>query len=188
MSCPHDGEKRSGTQRNVARLALLVAAAVGASAIHPGSALATPAIGYKSAVVAVGSFGDIDVFNYANPPDLGKNDGNNLRRLREKTNGQSNLYVQRNVWQPKGSTGWHSHPGSSLIIVTLGTVTDYEGDDPNCTPHVYTKGMGFVDHGGDHAHIIRNESDTEAQTIAIQFIPTGANRRIDVPDPGHCHF
>lgn len=168
-------------QRNLARLALL-GAAVGASAIPPGSALATPARGYKSAVVAVGRFGDIDALNYADPPN--PENGPSRRR----TKGQSDLYVQRNVWQPHGSTGWHSHPGSSLIIVTLGTVTDYEGDDPNCTPHVYTKGMGFVDKGGDHAHIIRNESDSEAQTIAVQFMPIGANRRIDVPDPGNCHF
>jgi quercetin dioxygenase-like cupin family protein len=96
--------------------------------------------------------------------------------------------VQRNTWQPRGSTGWHSHPGRSLIIVTLGTVTDYEGDDPKCTPHVYSKGMGFIDQGGVHAHIVRNESDTEAETIAVQFIPAGAIRRIDMPNPGNCRF
>ena len=52
------------------------------------------------------------------------------------------MYVQSNVWQPGGSTGWHTHPGHSLIIVTAGTVTAYEGDDPDCTPHVYTAGDG----------------------------------------------
>ncbi len=73
-------------------------------------------------------------------------------------------------------------------MVTKGTVTDYEGDDPHCTPHIYTKGMGFVDFGGSHAHIIRNESDTEAETVAVQFIPAGAQRRIDMPAPTNCRF
>jgi hypothetical protein len=48
--------------------------------------------------------------------------------------------------------------------------------------------MTFVDHGGDHAHIVRNEGNFLAQSIAVQLIPAGATRRIDVADPGHCHF
>jgi hypothetical protein len=48
--------------------------------------------------------------------------------------------------------------------------------------------MGFVDPGGDHVHILRNEGQVEAKTIAVQFIPADAVRRIDVVDPGNCHF
>jgi hypothetical protein len=113
----------------------------------------------------------------------------------QKTKGSSDVYVQSNVWQPKnvaqpngGSTGWHTHPGQSLIIVTAGTVTAYEGNDPTCTPTVYTQGMGFVDPGGDHVHLLRNEGTVVASTIQIQLIPAGAARRIDAPDPGNCHF
>jgi quercetin dioxygenase-like cupin family protein len=98
------------------------------------------------------------------------------------------LYVQSNVWKPGGSTGWHTHPGHSLIVVTAGTVTNYERLDPDCKPHVYTQGMGFVDPGGDHVHILRNEGATEARTIAVQLIPAAAVRRIDAEDPGNCHF
>ena len=60
----------------------------------------------------------------------------------QKTKGSSDLYLQSNLWKPGGSTGWHSHPGHSLIIVTAGTVTAYEGDDPDRKPTVYTTGMG----------------------------------------------
>src|SRR5215211_6166590 len=38
----------------------------------------------------------------------------------QKTKGPSDLYVQNNVWAPGGTTGWHTHPGHSLIIVTAG--------------------------------------------------------------------
>ena len=78
-----------------------------------------------------------------------RHDDDKLWLSMQKTKGSSDLYVQSNVWQPGGSTGWHTHPGHSLIIVTEGTVTAYEGDDPECKPHVYTEGMGFVDPGGD---------------------------------------
>jgi quercetin dioxygenase-like cupin family protein len=96
--------------------------------------------------------------------------------------------VQNNVWQPGGSTGWHTHPGHSLITVTAGTVTAYEGDDPSCTPHVYTVGMGLVDPGGDHVHVLRNEGSEEARTIAVQLIPAGAARRIDAAANPACLF
>jgi hypothetical protein len=75
-----------------------------------------------------------------------------------------------------------------MIIVTAGKITAYEGNDPNCTPTAYTKGMGFVDPGGDHVHLIRNEGSDPASTVAFQLIPAGAVRRIDVADPGNCPF
>ena len=68
-------------------------------------------------------------------------------------------------------------------------MTAYEGDDPDCKPHSYTAGMGFVDPGNGHVHIVRNESTTDvAQAVAVQLIPAGQPRRIDAPDPGNCHF
>jgi quercetin dioxygenase-like cupin family protein len=161
---------------------------------------ATPAIGFSGSTMATARFGEIDVFNHAILPELDQDARHRHKRKNiwlswQKTKGDSDLYVQSNVWEPGGSTGWHSHPGHSLIIVTAGTVTAYEGDDQKCKPHVYTQGTGFVDPGGDHVHILRNEGTVEARTIALQLIPAHpdgsssvADRRIDVPDPGFCSF
>jgi hypothetical protein len=151
---------------------------------------ATTAVGFAGTTLAVGRFGDIDVMNRLTAADSAgpRGDDDTLWLSRQKTKGLSDLYVQSNVWAPGGSTGWHTHPGHSLIIVTAGTVTVYEGNDPACTPHVYTQGMGFVDSGGDHVHLIRNEGGVEARTMAVQLIPAAAARRIDAPDPGNCSF
>jgi uncharacterized cupin superfamily protein len=174
-------------RRRLTCLALFSAIIAAASLRHPGRAFATTAEGYKTTLLAVGRFGEIDVFS-SFPPGL-KTEGNEqLWQSLQKTKGLSDVYVQSNFWAPGGSTGWHSHPGDSLIIVTAGAVTDYEGHDPDCKPHVYKTGMGFVDPGGDHVHILRNEGAVEAQTIAVQLIPADASRRIDVADPGNCHF
>jgi quercetin dioxygenase-like cupin family protein len=154
---------------------------------YPGSALATSPERYKSTPIAKGRFGEIDVSSFF-PPGLQPDRNEQLWRSLQQKKGLSDVYVQDNVWAPGGSTGWHSHPGHSLIIVTAGTVTDYEGHDPDCKPHVYKTGMGFVDPGGDHVHLIRNEGDVEAKTIAVQFIMADAVRRIDLADPGNCHF
>lgn len=144
---------------------------------------ATASSGFSSTTLYSGTFADINVFNKFIPRGQGP-----VWLSLQKTTAPSDLYVQQNTWQAGGTTGWHSHPGHSLIMVTEGTVTAYEGDDPNCTPHVYSQGMTFVDAGGSHVHIIRNETDAEAQTAVVQLIPAGAARRIDAPDPGNCHF
>lgn len=119
---------------------------------------ATPANGFTATTLAKGTLGSFEVFNHFVPPIVSEESEEDDKKIWlswQKTKGESDLYVQSNVWASGGSTGWHSHPGLSLIIVTAGTLTAYEGDDPTCTPHVYTAGMGFVDPGGSHVHIIR---------------------------------
>jgi quercetin dioxygenase-like cupin family protein len=165
------------------------------TALYAVHVLATPASAFVGTTLALGRFGEIDVFNHfilPNVPQAGHEEHerhkNNIWLSSQKTKGLSDVYVQNNVWQPGGSTGWHTHPGHSLIIVTAGTITAYEGDDLECKPTVYTQGMGFVDPGGGHVHNIGNEGDVVAQTIAVQLIPADQGRRIDVADPGNCHF
>ena len=172
---------------------LLSAAILGTVLCQAGRVSATPAnSGFTSTPLtpAPGRFGPIDVFNHFSPSNAtGREHGHNTWLSFQKTKGDSDLYVQSNVWQPGGSTGWHTHLGHSLIIVTAGTITAYEGDDPDCKPHSYTAGMGFVDPGDGHVHIVRNESATDvAQAVAVQLIPSGQPRRVDVADPGNCHF
>jgi hypothetical protein len=147
---------------------------------YAGTLLATPASGFTGTTVAVARFDEIDVKNHALPASIWQS--------RQKTQGESDVYIQSNVWVPGGTSGWHTHPGHSLILVTAGTVTAYEGDDPTCTPHVYTPGQGFVDPGGDHVHVLRNEGAVEARTMTVQLIPAMAMRRIDVAAPGNCPF
>jgi hypothetical protein len=162
------------------RVAVLVLAAVGGAAAYAVTVLATPGSGFLASTLAVGRFGDVHVENHSRSKDPWEA---NL-----ETQGDSDVYVQSNVWIPGGTTGWHTHPGYSLILVTAGAVTAYDGDDPTCTPQVYTEGMGFVDPGGAHVHVLRNEGTVEARTVAVQMIPAGATRRVDAANPGHCPF
>jgi quercetin dioxygenase-like cupin family protein len=169
-------------RRKLTWVFLIGAAAAGITA-YAGNVFATPASGFVGTTIAVGRFDDIDVFNQSFPawyprPWISI----------QKTKGPSDLYIQSNVWAVGGSTGWHTHPGHSLIIVTAGAVTDYEGDDPLCTPHVYTAGMTFVDPGGDHVHLVRNEGAIQATGFAVQLIPAAAARRIDALGNPSCGF
>jgi len=95
-----------------------------------------------------------------------------------KTHGQSDVYVVDNKLPPGATTGWHSHPGPSLILVVAGTW----GRRPRVDP----AGAGFIDPGGGDVHMLRNETDAPAETIAVQLLPKDAGRRIDAPAPGNC--
>jgi hypothetical protein len=152
---------------------------------YAGNVWATSSNGSVATTLAKGTLGAFDVFNHSILPNSTGEDEKVWLSM-QKTRGSSDLDVQSNVWQMGGSTGWDSHPGHSLIIVTQGSVTDYESDDPECKPHVYTQGMSFADSGGSHVHIIRNEGTVEARTIAVQLIPAGAMRRIEAATPANC--
>jgi hypothetical protein len=170
------------------RALLLVALALVASVLTVMPALATPPVGVTTEFI-VGSatggatFAEMNLFAKAG----------DYWRLRINTKGESDLYVVRNTFAAGGHTGWHTHPGPSLITVTVGTITAYEGDDPTCTPEIHIAGTPsatFIDQGGDQGvHILRNESGATAVTVAVQLVPAGAPRRIDVtPAPGNCPF
>jgi quercetin dioxygenase-like cupin family protein len=162
-----------------------------ASLVLVGHLRATPASGFTGATIAKGRIGNVDVMNQSLFPKSAPTNthpGKNLWLSIQKTSGPSDIYVQSNTWEVGGSTGWHTHPGHSLIVVTEGAITAYEGDDPTCAPHEYSAGQAFVDEGGDHIHLIRNEGLVVAKTIATQLIPAGATRRVDADASIACGF
>jgi len=103
-----------------------------------------------------------------------------------KAKGDSDLYVTQHTFPVGAHTGWHTHPGPSLVTVTAGTITAYEAADPTCTPHVYHTGDSFTDLGCGDVHLLRNEGPVCAVTIAVQIIPAGQPRRLDRNQPANC--
>ena len=103
-----------------------------------------------------------------------------------RVRGDSDLYVTQNTWQPGGLTGWHTHPGPSLITVIEGTITVYDAANPTCTPTTYTTGQSFTDIGCGDIHNIVNNTAAVAKTAVVQIVPAGQPRRIDKAAPGNC--
>jgi hypothetical protein len=91
--------------------------------------------------------------------------------------------------QPGGHSGWHTHPGPAVFTVSQGTLTMYEGDDPSCAPQAFPAGTGSIEaETGRHVHLLRNETDSVAETVVTFFVPVGADVRTDLPDPANCPF
>ena len=136
-------------------------------------ALATPSSGFSTEQLALGRFGEIKI---------------HTDDVKLKTKGDSDVYVVRNTVQPGGQSGWHYHPGPSLVTVVQGTATFYDGNDPTCTGEEFTVGSGVIDDSvdADNVHLLRNEGDVPLITVTFQIVHAGALRRIDAPDPGNC--
>src|SRR4030095_13215744 len=129
---------------------------------------------------------DIDV--YANT-DINPGSATDFWKARIDTKGASHLYILQNTVIPGGTFGWHSHTGPSLVIVVSGTATEYEGNDPTCTPHLHPSGSTFVDAGEASGHLVRNDSTTDnLVVIVVRLIPEALvpAQRIDKPNPGYC--
>jgi hypothetical protein len=159
---------------------------------YVGNVFATPASGFAGTTLVKGTFAGFQVFNHLTAKQLQQlapGFPDNTWLSFQKTEGPSDLYVQTNTWQAGGSTGWHTHPGHSLIVITSGQVTQYHAD---CTAEIYGPGMPngatLVDSGNDE-HLIRNETSAVATGFAVQLVPYGAPRRIDaVTAPDTCQI
>src|SRR4029453_12666105 len=129
------------TTKRTKRIIILGLAAFGLMA---GVAVATP---------GVGAVGSITARAAGAGPFKVETDGLVELKTKRRIDGVD----QTITIAPGGHTGWHSHPGPALAVIKSGTLTLYDGDDPNCTPHSYSAGQAFVDQGGGHVHIARNE-------------------------------
>ncbi len=159
-----------------ASLTLALAAGVGAFAeVHATPSTAT------STVLAQAKVAPIDVSVHR------RTAGGKHWRAEIKTRGQSDGYVVDNVFKPGQSTGWHSHPGPSLIFVVSGAVTNYVDRTHRCKGVTHKAGTSFVDAGGRDVHMLRDDADVPAETIAVQLIPSGQERRVDKPVPARCN-
>jgi quercetin dioxygenase-like cupin family protein len=157
---------RSGITRRIA-----IVATIATLALSSGAAVATPPVGATPTLLGTGTFRDHIKVKTAN--------------IKAKIKPSDFTIVQVDI-APGGSTGWHTHPGPALVIIKEGTFTLYDGDDPKCRPHRYRPGQAFVDEGGGHVHIGRNETTASVRLLVTFIVPIGATPTIDAPDPGNC--
>ena len=80
---------------------------------------ATPGTGFVGTQIAKGLYGPLDI----------KADKTGKWDLFLKTKADSDVYVIRNAIAVDGQSGWHTHPGPSLITVTVGKVVVYDGEN-----------------------------------------------------------
>ncbi len=152
------------------RALLLVALGVAILALVVGTALATPPRGQTATPLTRATLGQFEA----------EGDGIEVESERRS----ADIAVAKVVLEPGGSTGWHHHPGVTLVSVASGTVTEY---DVKCEKTVFTAGEGFVESKGE-VHLARNRGNVKAVLYATFIVPTQTtDLRIDAPKPEGCN-
>jgi quercetin dioxygenase-like cupin family protein len=156
---------------------LILPLLIALSLVAVAPARATTSCGVNTVILALGHYPDglLDLVCKELPWDL-----------KIKVKGDSDVYIVQSTFPVGAHTGWHTHPGPSLITVVSGELTVYEAADPTCTSHVYTAGESFTDLGCGDVHLVRNEGSVDAVDYAVQIVPAGAARRIDRDQPANC--
>lgn len=88
----------------------------------------------------------------------------------------SEVVVVKNTFAPGASTGWHSHPGPAIVVVTSGEFTYVRASD--CATFEYGKGQSFVDPGHGNAHVGFNSGENEDVVIYATYleVPKGESQ------------
>lgn len=162
-------------------MAIIVVAML--AAFGTGVALATPPSGLFSELLARGAAGKFRIQDKSMKLDI---------RAKKATD----VAVVRATIEPGGYTGWHGHPGPSLVIVKSGTLTMYQpvrrddGDDEKerrkrCIEQTFGPGQVFV-HPED-VHNFVNTGSEKLEFFVVYLVPAGAAPLLrDEPVPPGC--
>ncbi|HEX2119982.1 MAG TPA: hypothetical protein VHF91_12410, partial [Acidimicrobiales bacterium] len=82
--------------------------------------------------------------------------------------------VQRTIYEPGQSSGWHSHAGVHTVIVISGSLTVY---DPSCRPRSFGPQDPYI--GGLENHLARNESDAPVEMMVVYTRAGGVGVDVD---------
>jgi hypothetical protein len=140
-----------------------------------GAALATPPSGLKSELLARGNAGTFRIHDKS--MDLKLHAGQS-----------TDVAVVKATLERGGTTGWHGHPGPSIVIVKSGAVEMREparrhhGDDdddehgrdrgPACSVQRFGPGSAFVH--PEHEHTFVNVADGVTELYVVYMVPAGA--------------
>jgi quercetin dioxygenase-like cupin family protein len=87
--------------------------------------------------------------------------------------------------RPGGDSGWHSHYGPLLLVVTKGTLTNYVVVRGRCTKSQLKAGKSFLE-PANTPHLARNEGSTTAVFYAVNHYPKGKGGGTDANPPAAC--
>ena len=92
--------------------------------------------------------------------------------------------VVRATLEAGGSTGWHSHPLPSLVVVKAGQLTLREPRGGQCATSTFNAGQAFVHPARPHS--FENAGGTQLEFYVTYFAPPQAGLLIDAPAPTEC--
>jgi quercetin dioxygenase-like cupin family protein len=164
-------ESRMNTlTRRGLRLALVTVTLAGVFiAVNAIPGAATPPVGFTSQVLGRGT--------YQSHESLALPQG-------------TDVVVSKITVAPRGSSGWHSHPGGAIVVVQQGEITIYasdgQGDGRHCVITRYTQGQSFVELPGRAVDAVNTGTIDFILFVTFPGVPVNGSSRTDQANPGVC--
>jgi len=99
--------------------------------------------------------------------------------LKVKITGPTDVEQDRIVFQAGADTGWHTHPGPAIVIVTNGALTEYADD--GCRTVLPTGSVLFESEG--KVHNLVNETGGVSEVLGTLILPAGSPLLVPAPAP-----
>jgi quercetin dioxygenase-like cupin family protein len=100
----------------------------------------------------------------------------------------NDVVTTQNTIDPGGFSGWHSHPGTAVLVIQSGQLTLYS--EPvgggECSVHTYTAGQVFLEQPEDEQNAVNTGSVPTILGVTFFNVPHGGSARIDRTNPGNC--
>ena len=89
---------------------------------------------------------------------------------------------------PAGFSGWHSHPGTVVLVVQSGEFTLFSErvKGGNCTVPTYSAGQVYLEQPGDEENAVNHGTVPAVLAVTFFNVPHGGSNRIERTDPGNC--
>ena len=100
----------------------------------------------------------------------------------------NDVAVNQITVQPAGFSGWHSHPGTTVVAVQSGQLTLFSEriTGGKCRVHTYTAGQVFLEHPRNKYNAVNTGSEPFVVAATFFNVPHDGSSRIDQADPGNC--
>ena len=146
-------------------LVTLVAAGLVLSAVAVASA--DPGIGFLSVVIGRGQA--------SRSFEVDQRKGNDVA-------------VNQNTIQPAGFSGWHSHPGTTVVAVQSGQLTLFSERiaGGKCRVRTYSAGQVFLEHPKNEYNAVNTGAEPAVVAVTFFNVPHLGSSRIEQTNPGNC--
>jgi quercetin dioxygenase-like cupin family protein len=100
----------------------------------------------------------------------------------------NDVVTAQNTLAPGGFSGWHSHPGTVVLVVQSGEFTLFSErvKGGKCTVHTYSAGQVYLEQPGDEENAVNHGTVPAVLAVTFFNVPHGGSNRIERTDPGNC--
>lgn len=148
------------------KILILSAVICGAFLLGGGVVLAGPPVGFASKVISDGKI--------ATSTDISANG------LEFSSGQNTRVLVQQSEFTGGGTSGWHKHPGLTVVTVNEGSVIVLTVCDAAVT---YTKGQSFIEPPETPGEVHNASATVPAHVTAVLIVPTGTVPRTNLDAP-----